>query len=85
MQQVLGTINGVFLPIRPYLAGYDPTIADLLAYNEIIQLDLLGDNTLHRNAQQYPNVVAWLGRMATIKDHKDIYDGLLASRPKAKL
>ena len=76
---------------KHYLASNDqPTIADLLAYHEIIQLDLVDANGPHTDASKYPNLVQWMERMKKLPHHDRVVATLRrqaerARKPSAKL
>lgn len=55
------TICDVFLASSPFLAGDRPTIADLLAYQEIVQLAVV--NHGYRASGKYPQLNSWMDRM----------------------
>lgn len=62
-----------------FLAGGDhPSIADLLAYEEIVQLTVLG--MLHEDIfrTDYPKIFAWMGRMSQQPYHDAIHKSLVA-------
>lgn len=53
-------IDKYFLHDNPYIGGQDISVADLQAYCELMQLDIIGDEEEYR---RNPNVRAWADRM----------------------
>ena len=74
LDATLSTMCNVFLRSNPFLAGERPTIADLLAYQEIIQLGVVAHP--FRTSGKYPQVNAWLDRMEELP-HLDSVNGVL--------
>eukprot|EP00343_Euplotes_focardii_P010294 CAMPEP_0205827670 /NCGR_PEP_ID=MMETSP0206-20130828/32778_1 /ASSEMBLY_ACC=CAM_ASM_000279 /TAXON_ID=36767 /ORGANISM="Euplotes focardii, Strain TN1" /LENGTH=214 /DNA_ID=CAMNT_0053128797 /DNA_START=42 /DNA_END=686 /DNA_ORIENTATION=- len=85
----LNTIERTYLGDRAYLCADTPTLADLLAYEELVQClpkycDLLDFGL-------YPNISAWMERMAKLPAHEEVHDkilkklGSLFKKPQAKL
>ena len=62
-----------------YIAGGDhPSIADLLAYEEIVQLTELGLlDEVQVVSQQFPKVFAWLGRMKQLPYYEEVHRSLV--------
>jgi len=79
----LKAINNIFLSGKEFISGDSPSVADLFAYNEIIQMDLI--NGEHRNDKKYPNVVAWLHRVSLLPEHNEMYEPLRLLIPSSKL
>eukprot|EP01063_Lacrimia_lanifica_P007468 TRINITY_DN1476_c0_g1_i1.p1 TRINITY_DN1476_c0_g1~~TRINITY_DN1476_c0_g1_i1.p1 ORF type:complete len:241 (+),score=89.76 TRINITY_DN1476_c0_g1_i1:95-817(+) len=63
-----------YLASAPYLTGTAPTIADLAAYEEVVQLRFM--NLL--DFAPYPKVAAWLDRMAGLPGHDAVHAPLIA-------
>ena len=79
----LKNFDRVFLAGKPFIIGEEPSVADLFAYNEIIQMDLIAG--VHRNAEKYPNIVPWLNRMSRLPGHKEMYQSIQSMAPSSKL
>jgi glutathione S-transferase len=59
----------------PFLAGFqEHSIADLLAYEEVVQLTALG--LLHNLQKDYPKVHAWTKRMSQLPFHDEVHVSL---------
>lgn len=83
-------IDLYFLKNNPYIAGKDISVADLQAYCELMQLDIIGNENEYRSN---PNVRAWADRVKTkvrpyfeecqnegILPMKSIYDQMKSSK-----
>ena len=58
-------------PDAEYLCGAaGPTIADLLAYEEVVQLTPRYGNLL--DCSPYPRVIAWLEKMSRLPYHHEV-------------
>ncbi|CAB9519717.1 glutathione Stransferase [Seminavis robusta] len=53
--------------------GTDPSIADLLAYEEIVQLPMLGLLPQSQLQAEYPKIAAWTERMARLPFHDPVH------------
>ena len=80
VEATLKTFEKVFLAAQPFIGGSNPSIADLLAYCEITQMDLI--NGMHRDASKFPVLSAWLNRMSALPHHDEVHKVL---RPRSKL
>lgn len=68
----LSTVDSHWLGGAPFLAGADaPTVADLLAYEEIVQLAPAYGNLL--DLTPYPHIGSWLERMAALPYHEEAH------------
>lgn len=54
----------------------EPTIADLLAYEEIVQCTMTGTIQEEELAQEYPNVKEWTNRMSQLPFHDEVHTAL---------
>merc|ERR1712130_1066376 len=86
------SLDRVFLKDgKAYLASNNrPTIADLSAYHEIAQLDLIDTKGPHTDASKYPNLVQWMERMKKLPHHDQAIAALRkqaerAQQPSSKL
>merc|ERR1711974_34112 len=70
----LKAFDKVFLAGKPFIIGDEPSVADLFAYNEINQMDLIGGP--HKDEKKYPNLVAWLQRMSLLPGHTEMYQSV---------
>jgi glutathione S-transferase len=88
LHRSLKVLDEVFLSNTPFLNRPDPSIADILAYQEIVQLDLV-DQGLYNDASKYPQLSKWLGRMRSLPFHDEVYKTLRKQverkQPSAKL
>ena len=67
--------ENVFLgiPGGPFINGFDrPTIADLMAYNEISQIEQLHIASF----SDMPVLAAWLGRMRALPEHDTVHKSI---------
>lgn len=61
----------------PYLAGFsEPSIADLLAYEEVVQLTGLGLLVPSLMHQEYPRLYEWTQRMSNLPFHEQVHVSL---------
>ena len=70
--ETLRKFESVFLGDTLFIAGEDASIADIIAYNEIIQMDLIDGD--HRDPKQFPILVDWLYRMSHLPYHDEVVD-----------
>lgn len=83
-------IDKYFLRDNPYIGGGDISVADLQAYCELMQLDIIGNEDEYR---RNPNVCAWADRVKVkvepyfeecrnegISPMKSIYDQVTSSK-----
>jgi glutathione S-transferase len=69
--------SGWLGPQRIYLAGTDePTIADILAYEEILQTHYLAPQNVVDIKSTYPNLWDWMQRMQTLPYHEQVHRAL---------
>ena len=65
-----------WLASDPFLAASHPTLADLLAYEEVAQIAPSFFNLV--DLAPYPRIAAWLSRMAAQPYHDDVHAALAA-------
>ena len=53
-----------------------PTAADFMAYEEIVQLELMGDNVRSVLLDSYPNIVRWMKKMKSLPYHQEVHIAL---------
>lgn len=59
-------------PTQLYVNGFThPTIADLIAYTEVAQLEQL--KVINFTANEYPHLTPWLKQMSQLPDHDDVH------------
>lgn len=76
-QKALETLGSVWLGGSPYIAGAAaPSIADLLAYEEVVQMLPAYLNLL--TFEPPPAVAAWVERMQTLPHHDEAHAALAA-------
>ena len=63
-QNILSALEQQFESGRPYLTGYDFTLADIAFFNELVNtIEILEQNI---DNKKYPNVGKWVMRMEDI-------------------
>lgn len=70
----LQTLENTWLASEPFVAASHPTIADLLAYEEVAQLAPCFFNLLDLNG--YPRIESWLARMSQLPFHEEAHAAL---------
>jgi len=75
LHSVMTVLNDYWLKDSSWIAGRNEiSIADLFAFQEIIQLDFIPDSDLSK----YPNVNAWMNRMKAVAHQGDIHNEMSA-------
>jgi glutathione S-transferase len=72
---VLESLDGAWLQgDDDYIVSSEtPTIADILAYEEITQVTMTG---ALEGIDNYPNIISWMNRMSQLPYHKEIHTAL---------
>lgn len=71
--QIAKEFESTFLQKSPFINGFDhPTIADILAYNEISQIEHLKIASF----KDMPVLSAWLARMRALPEHDNVHKTL---------
>lgn len=68
--QVLKALEEGWLQKEDFVAGPHVTIADMMAYEEIIQVTMMG---LLPQVAEYPRVQAWMDRMKKVPYHEEAH------------
>jgi len=80
LNHTLTTFSNVWLGNSSWIGGKsEPSIADLFAYHEIAQLDLV-----HYSFDNFPAIKAWSQRVKAIPHHNEYYQ-LISTNIPAKL
>ena len=70
----LQQLENTWLASDPFVAASHPTLADLLAYEEVAQVAPTFFNIL--GLEEYPRIEAWLERMAALPFHEEAHAAL---------
>ena len=80
LAKTINKIDEYFLKGKPFIAGDEISVADLLAYCELLNQDVVEDDTYKCNE----NVNAWLKRVAAKLDAEGVLAEHLAAINKGK-
>lgn len=73
INDVLRSIENGWLREDAYIAGLDPSVADILAYEEFAQVYM---TELLPQLDEYPRITAWIDRMTQLPYHAEAHHAL---------